>query len=86
MKQTLLGFRRTSFKGRDGEQVEGTRLYTRFKSNQVDAGEETGQIFVRPELVPGNIRDYIGKEIAVEFNQRGSVMQLEFPMLGAATK
>ena len=61
-------------------------MYTRFKSNHVDVGEETGQIFVKPELVPGNICDYIGKEIAVEFNQYGKVMQLEFPALATATK
>jgi len=83
MKQVLLGFRAMSFKGVDGEQVEGLMLYTRFPSGRIDVGEETAHIFADLEEIPTNINDYVGKEIEVKFHPR-SMIQLEFPSLDVA--
>lgn len=78
MKHVLMGYRALDFKSTDGGQVVGTQLFTAFASNGV-SGQETTKLFVNPSMVPKNLDDYLGVELDVEFNQKGRVVQIDFP-------
>ncbi len=72
MKSVLLGFRGLNFSTQDGR-VEGTQLFTAYPSPDV-TGQETSKVFVRPELCPEGLENYIGSEINIEFNNKGKVV------------
>ena len=78
MKHVLLGYRKLDFDSRDGGRVQGTQLFTSFKSNNV-FGLETTKVFISPENTPTNIADCLGFELEIEFNNKGKVVQIEFP-------
>ena len=84
VKQILVGYVNMDFTGRDGKKVEGVKLYTLYASNDVDAGQATGNVFLRPHMVPGNLSDYLGAELEMDFDQKGKLVQIEF--LRAAAK
>jgi len=79
MKQVLVGYAKMNFTARDGSKVEGVKLYTLYSSNDVDAGQATGSVFLKPHLVPGNLSDYLGLELEIDFDQKGKLVQVEFP-------
>ncbi len=79
MKQMLLGYSEIDFT-KDGDRVLGTKIFTAFDSRSITEGQETGNIFLRPEMIPEGIHisDYLGCEINVEFDHRGRVVGLDF--------
>lgn len=83
VKQILVGYANMDFTGRDGKKVEGVKLYTLYASNDVDAGQVTGNVFLRPHMVPENLSDYLGAELEMDFDQKGKLVQVEFPKAAA---
>lgn len=78
MKYTLLGYRPFDFKDKDsGRQVEGVSLFTAYLEDGV-TGSASAKLSVK--AVPENIRDYIGCEIDVQFDQRGRAVQVNYPV------
>ena len=80
MKQMLLGYSEIDFT-KDGDRVLGTKIFTSYESRSITAGQETANIFLRPDMIPGGVKlsGYLGFEIDVEFDQRGRVIGLYFP-------
>ena len=78
MKHVLLGYRKLDFDGRDGGRVQGTQLWTAFNSVDVK-GQETSKLFIPSDKIPYNIDDYLGVQLDIEFNNKGKVVQIDFP-------
>mgnify|MGYP007088021491 CR=1 FL=1 len=78
MEHVLFGARKLDFSGEDGRQVRGVQLWVGFESDNV-IGMETAKLFVRSNLVPHNVDDYMGTAIDIEFNNKGKVQNISFP-------
>lgn len=80
MKQMLLGYSEVDFT-KDGDRILGTRIFTSYVSKSVTEGQETGSIFLRPDMIPSGVKlsDYLGFEIDIDFDHKGRVVGLYFP-------
>ncbi len=87
MKQILVGYRPYSFEDRASKQlVEGVTLFTYYPAEGVK-GYQTTRLSVKS--IPSNIDDMLGAEIAVEYGEKGRVLQIIWPKpetLAAAKK
>ena len=55
MKQMLLGYSEIDFT-KDGDRVLGTKIFTSYESRSITAGQETANIFLRPDMIPEGVK------------------------------
>ncbi len=73
----VIGFRKSSFKGSDGETIEGVNLYVTYPSEQGE-GEECERIFLtKKRLAEVGYSPAVGDEVKPEYNRFGKVAGLE---------
>ena len=74
MEADLIGARKVSFVNKEGQQVNGIRIYTAFKEENVD-GLCTADFFLREGIdFPKDIK--LNDKINISFNRKGNIEKI----------
>lgn len=74
----VIGFRKSKFKGSDGEMISGVNIFVTYPSDKGE-GEECERFYLTEErLAEIGYKPAVGDEVKPEYNRFGKVAGLEF--------